>query len=421
MLIKIYVILLVIFLGFLLQVKAQENNLNNNVIQSREDKSVKDLIKLITYRQIKEQWDGEYVKGDWDFVMHSKPPKYAYWSYPTGVTMYAMQRAYDILKDDKILDYISKYNTIAANQYQYLRWQKYKFGTIYKTQGLGKLWRLRMLDDSGAMGVEILESVMHHNAVVSPALQELIDIIGNYVTVVQARLDDGTFWRPKSPNSPTIWADDLYMGVPFLVKWSEYKNDESFLTDAALQIINFASYLQDKKDGIWFHGYYVNEQKTNCCKWGRGNGWVAVAIAEVLTELPKNHHEYKRVLDIYKKQVEGLQKYQAADGLWNQVVDHPELSFGTETSCSAQFVYSIARGINKGWIDKSFIHVVDKAVKGLKSRITREGGINKVCKSTSIEDNLEYYNNRPTREDDHHGNGLMLFALTEVYHLFENK
>ena len=415
-------ILLFIAFGLVLLLNAQKINLTNVDRQkSLENRSVKELIKIITLSQIHEQWDGEYKKGSWDSVKISKRPKFAYWSYPTGVTMYAMQRAYGILKDKKIIDYISKYNRIVANQYEYLRWQKYTFGTIYRTEGLGKLWRLNMLDDCGAMGTEILESVMYHNGKITPYLNELIEIIGNYVTNVQSRLDDGTFWRPKSPNSPSIWADDLYMSLPFLIKWSEYKKNKDFIDDAVFQIKSYASYLQDENDGIWYHGYYVEKKEHTCCKWGRGNGWVAVAVAEVLSVLPEEHRDYKKILEIYKKQMEGIRRYQEEDGLWHQVLDHPELSFGTETSCSAQFTYAIARGINKGWLDKSYITVINKAVKGLKKRISDKGEIIKVCKSTSLGDDLEYYNNRPVRDNDYHGAGLMLLALTEVYNFPEFK
>ncbi len=425
MFVKKNIILIVLFLsGNILPIYGQENiteNIRKNIARDGTNKTLKDLIEIVTFGQMANQWDGEYKRGNWDSVKTSKSPKFTYWCYPTGVTLYAMQRAYNILKKDTIINYVNKYNHIAANQYEYLRWQKYKFGTIFKTEGLGKLWRLNMLDDCGAMGTEILESVMHNNCKITPHLKELINIIGNYVTNIQSRLDDGTFWRPNSPNTPSIWADDLYMSLPFLIKWSEYKKDSTFLNDAVSQIINFSSYLQDKTDGIWFHGYYVKKKERTCCKWGRGNGWVAVAIAEVLSSLPETHPEYQKVKDIYLSQMKGLKKYQAEDGLWHQVLDHPELSFGTETSCSAQFTYAVARGINKGWLKKSeYIQVIDNAVRGLKTRISEQGGINKVCKSTSLGDNLEYYNTRPVRNNDYHGNGLMLLALTEVYQLTKN-
>ncbi len=380
--------------------------------------NLKDLIRLVAYNKIEEVSNGEYIKGIWEEVKNAKKSKITYWSYPTGVSLYALQRVYKILNDEKIINYVNNDLLISANVYEYLRWQKYKFGTIYNTQNLGKLWRLNMLDDCGVMGAALLESLMNFNLEPTTEIKQLVEIISNFVINVQARLYDKTFWRPKSPNSPSIWADDLFMSLPFLIKWSQYSKDKSYLTDAAYQVVSFASYLQDSIDGVWFHGYYVEKKERTCCKWGRGNGWVAIAITELLSALPENHKFYNQVLDIYKRQMSGIKKYQDDDGLWNQVLDHPELSFGTETSCSAQFAYAIARGINRGWlVKKNYINVINHALAGLKSRITKNGAINKVCKSTSLGDSLEYYNSRPIRDNDYHGNGLMLMALTEIYYL----
>ncbi|HJY23872.1 MAG TPA: glycoside hydrolase family 88 protein, partial [Hanamia sp.] len=203
----------------------------------------------------------------------------------------------------------------------------------------------------------------------------------------------------------------------FLIRWSEYKKDASALNDAVAQIISYANYLQDT-DGLLFHAYYVDKKAPNCCKWGRANGWAAVAIAEVLSVLPQSHAGYQQVLDIYKKHIAGIVKYQSANGLWNQVIDHPELSWGVETSSSAQFTYAIARGINKGWLNKSYLPNVKKAFAGLEQQINANGSINKVCMSTSIGDDLEYYNNRSSKDDDYHGAGLVLLALAEVHTLF---
>lgn len=381
-----------------------------------------DLMNLITNHQLHEivLKDGTYPKGSWDMVKKSKLPTAMYWSYPTGISLLGMQRVYDITKNDDILKFVEENDNISANQYAYLRWQKKEFGTVYKTNGFEKLWRLDMLDDCGAMGAAILESALQHKVIFSPALKVLVDIAGNYVTNVQYRLNDGTLYRPYSPEGATIWADDLYMSVPFLIRWSKYKNDPSALNDAARQIINFASYLQDT-DGIWSHAFFVDRKTKNCCKWGRANGWAAVAMAEALSVLPESHPQRNAVFNIYKKQIDGLIKYQSESGLWNQVIDHPELTWGTETSCSAQFAYAIARGINRGWLDRSYMPVVQKAFAGLEKQVTFTGSINKVCMSTSIGDNLEYYNNRSSKDDDFHGAGLMLLALTEIHILFQNQ
>jgi unsaturated rhamnogalacturonyl hydrolase len=386
---------------------------SNEAIRER---SVLQLMTLIATHQIQENElkDGEYPKGDWDAVKKATLPKTMYWSYPTGVTLLAMQRVYDITGDDKIMKFVNDNNRISADWYAYLRWQKMKFGTFYKHADFEKLWRLDMLDDCGAMGAAILESELRHGTVFTENLDQLTEIIGNFVTKVQFRLKDGTFWRPNSPDGLTIWADDLYMSLPFLIRWAEYKKDASVLDDAAQQIINYASYLQDA-DGVWFHGYFVDKKNPTCCKWGRANGWVAVAIAEVLSVLPKDHPKYNKVVEICKKQIEGLRRYQSPSGLWHQVIDHPELTWGTETSSSAQFAYALARGINRGWLDTSYVTLLRKAIKGLKQRINEVGGIDRVSRSTSIGLDLEYYNTRPTQDDDHHGNGLMLLALAEIH------
>lgn len=385
-------------------------------------RSTMELMKLIVEHQMADNplEDGEYVRGDWDAVTRARLPKTMYWSYPTGVTLLAMQRVYDILKDERILRYVQENNRISADLYAYLRWQKGEFGTVYKTAGFEKLWRLDMLDDCGAMGAAILETNLRHGVTFTPNLEKLVNIMGNYVTRIQFRLPDGTFWRPNSPDGLTIWADDLYMSLPFLVRWSEYKShDAAVLDDAALQIMNYARYLQDT-DGVWYHAYFVDQQKKTCCKWGRANGWVAVAIAEVLSVLPKDHPKRDSIVAIAKEQLDGLIKYQSESGLWHQVIDHPELTWGTETSCSAQFVYALARGINRGWLEPSYGKALEKAFAALKLRINLVGGIDKVSRSTSIGKDLDYYNTRPTRDDDHHGNGLVLLALAEIHALHQH-
>jgi rhamnogalacturonyl hydrolase YesR len=230
-----------------------------------KDRSVLQLMNLITNHQIQENplVDGEYPRGDWEAIKKAKLPKTLYWSYPTGVTLLAMQRVYDITGDERIMKFVSDNNRISADMYAYLRWQKMQFGTFYKHADFEKLWRLDMLDDCGAMGAAILESKLRHDVQFTDYLDQLTEIMGNYVSNIQFRLKDGTFWRPNSPDGLTIWADDLYMSLPFLVRWAEYKKNPSALDDVARQIINYASYLQDT-DGVWFHGYFVDKKSPTC-------------------------------------------------------------------------------------------------------------------------------------------------------------
>jgi len=356
---------------------------------------------------------GKYRFGDWEDIEKSTLPKTCYWSYPTGVSLLALQRVAGITGAGDVLKFVVENNEISAEQYGYLRWQQAKYGKVFRTSGFEKLWRLRMLDDCGAMGAQMLDSVLRHNVTFTPNEEKLIEIIGEFVTKQQSRLPDGSFWRPESPDGPTLWADDLFMGVPFLVRWSEYKKDSAALDDAARQVINYAARLQDT-DGAWFHAYFVDERQPNGIKWGRANGWVAIAIAELLSAMPSDHQQRSMILDIFRRQMEGLRKLQSPSGMWHQVIDHPELTWGTETSCSAQFTYAMARGVNRGWLDDSYRKNLKSALAGLSGQVTEDGNIRNVCPSTSIGRDLSYYNERIRKENDWHGPGLMLLALTEM-------
>ena len=222
---------------------SQQKSDSNNSTKVYKNRTTLDLINLIASNIISDTLkDGQFIKGDWEAV--------------------------------------KTYARISADWYAYIRWQAFKFGKPYETDALTKLYRLDMLDDYGAIGASFLECEMRHNLIFTANLNDLIGILDNQIVNVQYRLDNKSFWRPNSPDGPTIWGDDLFMSLPFVVRLAEYKKDQSLYDDAAQQIINYASYLQDS-DGVFFHGYYVDQKTHTCCKWGRANGWIAVALADV--------------------------------------------------------------------------------------------------------------------------------------------
>jgi rhamnogalacturonyl hydrolase YesR len=255
-----------------------------------------------------------------------------------------------------------------------------------------------------------MEGILRHNAKVSPAMDELAKIVADYISNGQSRLPDSTLWRPEREN--TIWADDLYMSCPFLVRYAKYANDNSYLNDAVKQTLNMASYLQDS-DGVWFHGYAVDDKKSTGFKWGRANGWAMVSTAEVLSAMPEEHPQYNAVLSVIRKHIEGIIPLQTESGLWRQILDHSEL--WEETSCTAMFTYVISRAVNKGWIDKNNLAVAQKALTGLNQKITENGELIDVCRGTAIGYDLEFYVNRSRPFDDDHGHGAVLLALTELF------
>jgi len=392
-----------------------ENKSPEAPLEAYQNRSPEQLLELVALRHIEKLKPGEFRRGTWDDVKHSKPPVGAWFGYPQGVLLLGMQYTNRVLDNKELHDYVNDYIKVATDDYNYLVWQRNEFGKVHlKGDYFRRLFRMNMLDDCGAASASMLEAVLNNGAYKTNELKVYLNNAGYFITKTHWRLKNGTLWRPVSPGSRpmSIWADDSYMSCPFLVRWAEYKNDTTYLNDAVRQIINFASYLQDD-DGVWWHAYLVDEDRPAKFKWGRANGWAMMATVEVLSAMPEDHPQREEVLSILQKHIEGIKNYQSESGLWYQVIDHPELNWGVETSCSAMFTYAISRAINRGWIDKSNIEVVRRSVNGLNKKIEADGAILGVCRSASIGSDLKYYETRPTRVDDQHGWGATLMALSE--------
>jgi rhamnogalacturonyl hydrolase YesR len=225
----------------------------------------------------------------------------------------------------------------------------------------------------------------------------------------QARLPDGTLWRPGRDGS--VWPDDLYMGGVFLVRYGLYTHDIHHIDDAARNIIGQAAREQDS-DGLWFHGYFETTKTHAPFKWARGNGWVTVALVETLSAMPENDALRPQLLAILHKQIDGLKPLQAPSGMWRQVLDKPEL--WEETSSTAMFAYGIARAVHRGWLPASDMGMARHAFAGVAKNVTADGVVKNTCAGTAIGTTLDFYINRPHPDDDPHGWGPVLLAGTEL-------
>lgn len=392
----------------------------------KTDASIREVVRLVARHQLHPLKDGDYAPvSTIEQAMAARPPEGVMWNYPWGVALYGEIRSFRATGDQAVLNFALEHNQIAGRYYAWLHDLQPKVGAeewtpfikSSKNTKIGGLLRLGNLDSCGAMGVAMLEGMLDYPAQATPEEKQVVERIANWIVNKQDRLPDGTFWRPGShdengawPNG-TIWADDLYMSCPFLVRWSAYTGDPKYLTDAAQQIINMAGRLQDK-DGVWFHAYSEPKHEHSPFKWGRANGWIAVASAEVLSALPKDHPLRAKLLDIHRRHIDGIIKLQPDSGVWHQVLDHPEV--WEETSCTGMFAYAIARGVNRGWLPPSYLAYARKAFAGLCTHITREGVVKDTCQGTNIGFKLEYYVDRTHPDDDPHSRGIVQLAGTEI-------
>ena len=153
--------------------------------------------------------------------------------------------------------------------------------------------------------------------------------------------------------------------------------------------------------------------------WGRGNGWVAMALADALNTIPQKslyrkplEKEFKNIL----KNLPGLQNKET--GHWYQLPIFPNdpLNF-QESSCTAMFSYAIAIGLKMKILDKKkYQSRIDLSYNGLRkySTILVEGKYltpAQVCGGTCIGDQNYYYNRKIAVETSFGIGSFIMFGL----------
>jgi rhamnogalacturonyl hydrolase YesR len=271
------------------------------------------------------------------------------------------------------------------------------------------------LDDSGAMCAALIKA--ERAGLGSKQLRPWIDNWLDWVANRQFRLRDGTLARNR-PLPGTMWLDDLYMSVPCLAQAGKLTGNGKYYDDAARQILQFADrmFVKDKK--LFMHAWTQDMDPHPAFHWARANGWAIMAMAELLDVLPEDHPARAKILSLYKDHATGLIANQGHAGLWHQLLDRRE-SY-EETSASAMYVFAIARGINRGWLDgRAFGPAIAIGWNAVAAKVNAKGQVENVCVGTGVGWEPMFYMYRPTHLLAAHGYGPVLLAGAEMIKLRE--
>ena len=132
-------------------------------------------------------------------------------------------------------------------------------------------------------------------------------------------------------------------------------NDRACIEEAQYQFELHKKYLEDRKTGLWFHGWTFNGRHNFAGGlWGRGNSWVTIAIPELIGILGDDCEPVIRRLltETLLNQVEALKTYQADNGMWHTLIDDSDSYL--ETSATTGFAYGMLKAAHMGLIDESF-------------------------------------------------------------------
>ena len=201
-----------------------------------------------------------------------------------------------------------------------------------------------------------------------------------------------------------FWIDDMYMITALQAQAYRATGDRTYIDRAGREMAVYLDKLQ-QPNGLFYHAPDVP------FFWGRGNGWMAAGMAELLRSLPKDHPNRPRIMDGYRKMMATLLKFQDKNGMWRQLIDKPESWH--ETSSTGMFTFALVTGVKNGWLDKkTYGPAARRAWLGLVKYINKDGDISEVCEGTNKKNDYQYYIDRKRNVGDLHGQAPILWSAS---------
>lgn len=321
------------------------------------------------------------------------------WDYCHGLELGAMLDVYDRYGDSKFFDYAVAYADTMVNADGTVK--KYKLADY-------SLDRV----NSGKILFRIYEQTKDKK------YKKALDLFRSQFDG-QPRNADGGFWHKKIyPHQ--MWLDGVYMGAPYLAEYAFRNNEPDSYQEVIRQIKLAALHTYDPETGLYRHACDVSKTEKWADKstgqslhtWGRALGWYAMAIVDALDYIPLHEEGRDSVLAIFDNIARQLKKYQSPEGLWYQVMDRSgDEGNYLESSCSSMFVYSLLKGIRKGYLPASYFSVARKGYEGILNEFIKvdDNGLVSITKACAVaglggkiyrSGDYDYYIHEQIRDND---------------------
>jgi unsaturated rhamnogalacturonyl hydrolase len=260
----------------------------------------------------------------------------------------------------------------------------------------------------------------------------------------QPRTSEGGFWH-KQRYPYQMWLDGVYMASPFYARYAKVFHEPAAFDDVTRQVLLIDRHLYDARAGLYYHGWDEKKEqswadpKTGHSPnfWGRAVGWYAMAVADILDELPPDHPQAKAVDRVFQRVAAGLARWQDPEtGVWWQVLDQG-LRPGNyrEATASCMAVYALAKGINQGRLPRDkYLPIVQKGYAGILREFVRKDSegrpsLTRCCEVAGLgytaasgrsrDGSFEYYVSEPIVENDLKGIGPFILAGLEMERLLD--
>lgn len=352
--------------------------------------------------------------GGWD-DMRQRPSN---WEYTTGLLMQAYdtlgsvtgEQSYQALAESVISSFVTEDGDIHSYDMS-----KYNIDSINSGKMLLRLYQ-RTGEERYRKAADRLRAQLEDHPRVSP----------------------GAFWH-KQRYPYQLWLDGVYMGMPFLAEYTLLFEEDAHLQEAVDEFKISRAQLRDPKTGLYWHAWDEKKQQiwadpeTGRSEffWGRGLGWLAMALVDTLDIIDAEVHPKKtaRLTAMTRELAEALVNVQDDTGTWFQILDRPEAPGNyREASASSMFVYMLAKGVNDGVLPESYKAAAVRGYEGLLREFVEphpdgSTSLTHVCQVAGLgygrDGSYRYYMSEQVVDDDPKGLGPFILASTEIAQLLD--
>lgn len=210
-------------------------------------------------------------------------------------------------------------------------------------------------------------------------------------------------WQDQDYSWQTrLWIDDMFMITALQDQAYLITGDRKYIDRSSREMVMYLNEIQ-RDNGLFYHAPDAP------FFWGRGDGWMAVGMAQNLRIIPKDNPNRAKIEEAYKKMMKTLLRYQGRDGMWGQLIDDP--NSWRETSATAMFTYAMIVGVKNGWLDKkTYGAAARKAWLALLTYLNEDYNLRNVCEGTGTKNDYNHYINRKRLVGDLHGQAALMWC-----------
>ncbi|MBI4219442.1 MAG: glycoside hydrolase family 88 protein [Chloroflexi bacterium] len=224
--------------------------------------------------------------------------------------------------------------------------------------------------------------------------------------LLQAAKGAAEYVRARSADAASFRVEDVFFISAILGRAYRIAAENEFLNVMTGYLDLMCA--QQQANGLFWHA------REAPFFWGRGNGFVALGLAEALAYLPPDHAVRERVLETHWRHVDAMADTQCPSGMLRQVLDFS--GSYEEHSATCMFGYALASGMRNGWLERAkYESVLAMTWRAVAERIDAKGGVVSVCAGTGFQPDLRSYLDRPAISGhDDRGGALALWFATEM-------